>query len=144
KGVVTSTPSRCSPAATATTPPPGRWRRPSRIPRRNLTDADLRAVAVYIKDLAPGGGQSPQPISAQDPAMQQGEAIYVDQCAACHTMGGGGIVGVFPRLSGAPLVQQAQATSLVRVVLQGSRAVATGGTPTGPGMPSFACELSVA
>lgn len=108
----------------------------------HLTDADLRAIAVYIKDLPPGGGQSPQPMSAQDPLMQQGEAIYIDQCAACHTMGGDGIVGLFPRLSGAPLVQQAQATSLIRVVLNGSRAVATDGAPTGPGMPSFAWKLS--
>ena len=50
--------------------------------------------------------------------------------------------GSFPRLSGAPLVQQAQATSLIRVVLEGSRAVATESAPTGPAMPSFAWRLS--
>jgi mono/diheme cytochrome c family protein len=108
----------------------------------HLTDADLRAIAVYLKDLSAGGGSSPQPISAQDPAMQQGQAIYNNQCAACHTAGGGGIVGLFPRLGGAPLVQQSQATSLIRVVLEGSRAVATDGAPTGPAMPSFAWRLS--
>ncbi len=108
----------------------------------HLTDADLRAIAVYLKDLPPGGGGLPQPVSAQDPAMQQGQAIYNQQCAACHTVGGEGIVGLFPRLSGAPLVQQSQATSLIRVVLEGSRAVATGGAPTGPAMPSFAWKLS--
>ena len=108
----------------------------------HLTDADLRAIAVYLKDLPTGGGSSPQPISAQDPAMQQGQAIYNNQCAACHTAGGEGIVGLFPRLSGTPLVQQSQATSLVRVVLEGSRAVATDGAPTGPAMPSFAWRLS--
>ncbi len=42
----------------------------------HLTDADLRAIAVYLKDLPPGGGGPPQPVSAQDPAMQQGQAIY--------------------------------------------------------------------
>ena len=68
----------------------------------HLTDADLRAIAVYLKDLPPGGGGLPQPVSAQDPAMQHGQAIYNNQCAACHTVGGEGIVGVFPRLSGAP------------------------------------------
>jgi mono/diheme cytochrome c family protein len=108
----------------------------------HLTDADLRAIAVYLKDLPAGAGSSPQPISAQDPAMQQGQAIYNNQCAACHTAGGEGIVGLFPRLSGAPLVQQSQATSLIRVVLEGSRAVATDGAPTGPAMPSFAWRLS--
>ena len=69
-------------------------------------------------------------------------AAYDDQCAACHTAAGVGIVGLFPRLSGAPLVQQSQATSLIRVVLEGSRAVATDGAPTGPAMPSFAWQLS--
>ena len=108
----------------------------------HLTDADLRAIAVYLKDLPPGGGVLPQPVSAQDPAMQQGQAIYNHQCAACHTVAGEGIVGLFPRLSGTPLVQQLQATSLIRVVLEGSRAVATDGAPTGPAMPSFAWRLS--
>jgi mono/diheme cytochrome c family protein len=108
----------------------------------HLTDADLRAIAVYLKGLPPGGGALPQPISAQDPAMQQGQVIYNDQCAACHTVAGEGIVGLFTRLSGAPLVQQSQGTSLVRVVLEGSRAVATDGAPTGPAMPAFAWKLS--
>jgi mono/diheme cytochrome c family protein len=108
----------------------------------HLTDADLRAIAVYLKGLVPGGSEPAQPVSAQDPAMEQGQAIYNDQCAACHTVAGVGIVGIFPRLSGAPLVQQSQATSLIRVVLEGSRAVATDGAPTGPAMPSFAWQLS--
>ncbi len=108
----------------------------------HLTDADLRAIAVYLKDLPPGGAELPQQVAGQDPAMQRGQAIYNQQCAACHTVAGEGIVGLFPRLSGAPLVQQSQATSLIRVALEGSRAVATDGAPTGPAMPSFAWKLS--
>jgi mono/diheme cytochrome c family protein len=108
----------------------------------HLIDADLRAIAVYLKDLPPGGSEATQPVSAQDPAMQRGQAIYNERCAACHTVAGVGIVGLFPRLSGAPLAQQSQATSLIRVVLEGSRAVATDGAPTGPAMPSFAWQLS--
>jgi mono/diheme cytochrome c family protein len=108
----------------------------------HLTDADVRAIAVYLKDLPSGGGGPSQPVSARDPAMEQGRAIYNNQCAACHTMSGAGIVGLFPRLSGAPLVQQAKATTLIRVVLEGSRAVATDAAPTGPAMPPFAWHLS--
>jgi lactate/malate dehydrogenase, NAD binding domain/Cytochrome C oxidase, cbb3-type, subunit III len=37
-----------------------------------------------------------------DPGMQQGEAIYNERCAACHTAGGEGIAALFPRLNGAP------------------------------------------
>ena len=39
-------------------------------------------------------------------------------------------------------MQQSKATSLIRVVLEGSRAVASDGAPTGPAMPSFAWKLS--
>src|ERR1700745_3350231 len=46
----------------------------------HLTDADLRAIAVYLKDLPPGGGVLPPPVSAQDPAMQQGQAVSHKQC----------------------------------------------------------------
>jgi mono/diheme cytochrome c family protein len=60
----------------------------------HLTDADLRTIAVYLKDLPPGGGGLPQPVPAQDPSMQRGQAIYNQQCAACHTVGGEGIVGL--------------------------------------------------
>ena len=108
----------------------------------HLTDADLRAIAVYLKDQPSGGGELAQPVSLQDQTMQRGQTIYNNQCAACHSAGGDGIVGLFPRLSGTPLVQQAQATSLICVVLEGSRAVATDGAPTGPAMPSFALQLS--
>lgn len=81
-------------------------------------------------------------MSPDEPIMKQGQAIYGDQCAACHGMGGQGIVGLFLRLGGSPLVQQEHATSLMHVVLAGSRAVATEAAPTGPAMPSFAWKLS--
>ena len=108
----------------------------------HLTEADLRAMAVYLKGLPAGGGTLQQPLAADEPKMQQGQTIYYNQCAACHGGAGQGIVGLFPRLAGAPLVQQDQATSLIRVVLEGSRAMASAGAPTGPAMPSFAWKLS--
>ena len=107
----------------------------------HLTESDLRAMATYIKD-QPASGGDVRPVAASDPAMQQGQAIYVDQCAACHTMRGDGIVGLFPRLSGAPLVQQSDPESLIHVVVAGSRAVATDAAPTGPGMPTFDWKFS--
>ncbi|HEX2940251.1 MAG TPA: cytochrome c [Rhodopila sp.] len=107
----------------------------------HLTNPDLRAMAVYLKTL-PSAGHTPKPLAANDPVMQDGKSIYIDQCAACHTMQGAGIVGLFPKLSSAPLVQEPNATSLVRVVLAGSQAVATDEAPTGPAMPSFAWKLN--
>jgi mono/diheme cytochrome c family protein len=47
----------------------------------------------------------------------------------------------FP-IAGSPNVRSADPTSLIRVVIEGARSVATAGEPTGPGMPSFAWKLS--
>jgi mono/diheme cytochrome c family protein len=108
----------------------------------HLAYTDLRAMAAYLKSLPAGGGSLPQPRPAEEPEMRLGATIYYDQCAACHGGQGQGIVGLFPRLAAAPLVQQEQATSLIRVVLEGSRAVGTRSAPTTPAMPSLAWKLS--
>jgi mono/diheme cytochrome c family protein len=49
---------------------------------------------------------------------------------------------MFPRLAGSQIVQQGDPTTLLRVVLQGTRGAATSGAPTAPAMPSFAWRLS--
>jgi len=65
-----------------------------------------------------------------------------DQCSACHAPDCEGITHLFPRLAQAPLVNSRDATSLIRVVLAGSRAVGTDAAPTAPAMPSFAWNMS--
>ena len=74
--------------------------------------------------------------------MKAGAAIYADQCSACHAKDGRGVDFLFPALAGSPNVHSEDPTSLVRVVLQGARSLATAKEPTGPGMPSFAWKLS--
>jgi mono/diheme cytochrome c family protein len=105
-----------------------------------MTDADLRAVAVYLKD-QPGQAQA-TPTAAGDSVMKMGAAIYADECSACHTPKGTGMPELFPSLAGTPSVQQADPTSILRVVLRGARSVATDGAPTAPGMPSFGWLLT--
>jgi mono/diheme cytochrome c family protein len=106
------------------------------------TVADLRAAATYLLD-QPGRKEAPpQAVSAQDPAMQAGRAIYSDQCAACHTMDGTGIARLLPTLHGSPFVQQQKPDSLLRVVLDGTRAVSTELAPTAPAMPALGWKLS--
>jgi mono/diheme cytochrome c family protein len=73
--------------------------------------------------------------------MRAGEAIYKDSCAACHRATGSGEAHLFPRLAGSALVQSNDPTTLVRVVLQGTRAVSTAGMPTAPAMPAFDWRL---
>ncbi|MBV8493791.1 MAG: cytochrome c [Alphaproteobacteria bacterium] len=107
----------------------------------HLHDDDLRAIAVYLKSL-PQGAEPPTPVVESDPAMRAGAAIFTDQCAACHVRSGEGIASLFPALKGSPAVQAADATNLIRIVLQGARTVATDAAPTAPGMPAFDWKLS--
>ncbi len=108
-----------------------------------MTDADLTAIATYLKDL-PGQTSSPPPasVSASDPRMIAGGAIYLDECSACHGPDGKGVPFLFPSLAGSPNVRSIDPASLIRVVIEGARSVATHAEPTGPGMPSFAWKLS--
>jgi mono/diheme cytochrome c family protein len=107
-----------------------------------MTDEDIAAIATYLKDSG-AGGPSPKPaaVGPDDKAMRAGAAIYKDACAACHRDSGAGESHLFPKLAGSALVQSDDPTTLVRVVLQGSRAVATSAAPTGPAMPGFDWRL---
>jgi mono/diheme cytochrome c family protein len=73
--------------------------------------------------------------------MSAGAAIYKDSCAACHKDTGVGEAHLFPRLAGSALVQSDDPTTLVRVVLQGTRAASTESMPTAPAMPAFAWRV---
>jgi mono/diheme cytochrome c family protein len=108
----------------------------------HMTDADLTAIATYLKALPGQTASLPAGISASDPKMVAGEAIYADECSACHGLDGKGVPYLFPSLAGSPNVRSADPASLIRVVIEGARSVATAGEPTGPGMPSFAWKLS--
>jgi mono/diheme cytochrome c family protein len=106
------------------------------------TDADLEAVAFYLKQGRNADAKPPAPISDKDKRMVAGREIYDDRCAACHVRSGEGIAALFPKLSEAALVNNADATTLIRVVLAGSGAGATAAAPTGPTMPAFAWNMS--
>ena len=108
----------------------------------HMTDADLTAIATYLKALPGQTASPPAGVSASDPKMVAGEAIYADACSACHGLDGKGVPYLFPSLAGSPNVRSADPASLIRVVIEGARSVATAGEPTGPGMPSFAWKLS--
>jgi mono/diheme cytochrome c family protein len=107
-----------------------------------MTDADLLAIATYLKDRAPRSGSAVTALAPGDSRMVAGKAIYEDRCGACHVYSGAGVPTLFPRLAGAPLVQSIDPTSLIRVVLIGTRAVATSAAPTAPAMPAFGWNLN--
>ncbi len=66
-----------------------------------MTDADLIAIARYLKTLAPAAGThssfKPDPRTAQDLAAGKetgrGAQLFVDNCAACHRTSGKGEAG---------------------------------------------------
>lgn len=108
---------------------------------QHWSDQDLMAVAVYLKDGAKPA-ETAKPVAENDPAMVAGKAIYGDRCSACHTPNGEGVAHLFPKLAMAPLINSNDPSSLIRVVLAGSRAGATDAAPTAPAMPAFGWNLS--
>ena len=102
-----------------------------------MSEADLRAIAIYLKDR---NGQDHNKAAQADPdtkTMAAGAQIYADECAGCHATNGKGTPGLFPSLSHSPAVQQTDPTSLLHVVLRGARSVGTDKAPTAAAMPEF-------
>ena len=104
-----------------------------------LTDADARAMAVYLQALPQQPGRTPPATLAAPPAaaMARGGKVYEQQCAQCHGDTGQGQAGAFPALAGNRAVLLADPTNVVRVVLQGGYLPATAGNPRPHGMPPF-------
>jgi len=107
----------------------------------HLSDADLRSVAVYLKDI-PAPTSSATALNKDDAAMRAGRALYLVSCSACHTSTGEGVTGLAPTLAHSAVVQAAATDTLLDVVLNGAQAVATDAAPTAPGMPAFGWQLS--
>lgn len=107
-----------------------------------MTDADLKAIATYLKSVPGSGKSEPAPLSPTDARMVSGSAIYRDNCSACHGATGLGQMPLFPALAGNQIVEQDTVDTLSHVVLAGSQGAATTDRPTMPAMPSFAWRLT--
>jgi mono/diheme cytochrome c family protein len=105
----------------------------------NMTESDVRAIAVYLKSLS--GATSQTDASVDQSVMTAGGAIYGDLCAACHQKDGSGVPSLFSKLSNAATIAAADPTTVLRVILQGTQTVATDREPTGPAMPGFSWLL---
>ncbi|CAE6806579.1 Gluconate 2-dehydrogenase cytochrome c subunit [Paraburkholderia domus] len=120
---------------------------------QHLSDADLKAIAVYLKSLTPEDTALGPPISANDAASAtralragdlhaRGAAIYLDNCNACHRSDGTGAGQTFPSLSGNPVVNAIDPTSLIHIVLTGSTMPSSSAMPAPLAMPDFGWRLS--
>nr|WP_298721224.1 cytochrome c [uncultured Steroidobacter sp.] len=86
---------------------------------RHLSDADTRAMAVYLKSLAPNPGNTADPADAS--VLAEGGALYDVHCGTCHlpTGLGGPDEGSGARLVGSPIVQAPNPASLINVIMYG-------------------------
>ncbi|WP_321893906.1 c-type cytochrome [Paraburkholderia tropica] len=107
-----------------------------------LTDADLHAIAVYLKAQTPSTTTAPAAVSADDSAMKLGQRVYESQCIACHVSNGNGVRKMIPPFAGSSIVKASDPATLLHMVLLGSDGPQTETNPTGAGMPRFDWKLS--
>ncbi|MBE7184500.1 MAG: cytochrome c [Methylobacterium mesophilicum] len=106
-----------------------------------MTDPDLKAIAAYLKTLPAGGVDKDAPAPPPE-RMARGEAIYRDNCSACHGGNGKGQPPLFPALAGDAVVMQPSVETLARMVQEGSQAGHTKNAPTSPAMPALGWRLN--
>jgi alcohol dehydrogenase (quinone), cytochrome c subunit len=114
-----------------------------------MTDADLMSIAVYLKSLPPHKkGTEPFAYSAavatalyNGRVSTPGAQIYLDRCAGCHRSDGKGNGKAFPALAGNPVLQTADPTSAIHIVLSGASMPVTRTAPSAMTMGSYASVL---
>ncbi len=109
---------------------------------QHLADADLRAMAVFLKALPERTSELEQVPRARTRLSEQGGQLYGQHCAQCHGERGEGVPGAYPALAGNRAVTMASPVNLVQVVLHGGYAPATAGNPRPYGMPPFVMEFN--
>lgn len=106
---------------------------------QHWTDADLNAMAVYLKALPVTASANPV---KEFSATPHGSKVYEQHCAQCHGDNGQGMANAYPALAGNRAVLMPQKANLVQIVLNGGYAPATAGNPRPFGMPPFALVLN--
>ena len=112
---------------------------------QHFTDADLTAIASYLKSVPAGKDELTMPAVANAPApapetlfSTRGGLGYTQFCADCHRPDGGGVKGIFPPLNGNPSILSPNPTSLLHITLTGWQTAQTAAHPRVYTMPSFA------
>ena len=101
-----------------------------------MSDADVRAIAVYLKDL-PAGAPEPAVSSPPPAQMADGEKIYRGACVACHELDGSSAPRIYPPLPGNANLQSADPSSTLRIILDGAESVTTPRAPNKGSMPAY-------
>jgi thiosulfate dehydrogenase len=109
---------------------------------QHMSDADLRAMAVYLKSLpgGMGGARSGAAVATGEPATlftSKGGLGYAQFCASCHQADGRGFSPAFPPLAGNAAVLSNHADSLIHITLTGWQTAQTTTYPRVYTMPAF-------
>ena len=112
-----------------------------------LSDADLKAIGIYLKDDAPETQTAAAPFersAASVPVVNhpEGGRIYATLCATCHADDGKGHDGMAPSLIGdIAILGDNGKDNILRMILAGGRSARTGTYPQGFAMPGFDWKL---
>jgi mono/diheme cytochrome c family protein len=101
-----------------------------------MSDADVRAMAVYLKAL-PAGPPEPEVTPPPPEQMDRGQKIYRSACIACHEVDGSGAPRIYPPLPGNANLQSADPSSTLRIILDGAQTVTTPRAPNKGSMPAY-------
>ncbi|WP_394756753.1 c-type cytochrome [Rhodoferax sp.] len=114
---------------------------------QHFTDADLTAIATYLKSLPPGEHDLPMPAApvrvaaATVPAnlfTTRGGLGYVQFCVDCHRQDGAGVKGIFPAMQRNPTITASDPATLMHITLTGWKTAETVAHPRVYTMPAFA------
>ncbi len=103
-----------------------------------LSDGDVHAIALYLKDQTPPQSQgAPSRVSLSPQDLAVGKELYENNCGACHQNDGKGLKGQVPALAGNTAVTAPGANNVVMAMLEGFAPQGTYGA-----MGSFAHQFN--
>lgn len=109
---------------------------------QHLAEADLRAMATFLKQVPRHDPPAAAPARASHEVLELGARVYGNHCAQCHGKQGEGAGAAYPALAGHRTVTMASSANLVRVILSGGFPPTTAGHPRPFGMQPFGLSLS--
>jgi mono/diheme cytochrome c family protein len=107
----------------------------------HMSDDDVRAIAIYLKDL-PADAAEPAVNPPAQADMAAGAAVYAHACIACHEADGSGAPRIYPPLPGNASLQAADPLSTLRIIIDGAQTVTTPRAPNTGSMPAYGGKLS--
>lgn len=102
---------------------------------------DLAAYLISLKqaplpdntgiDFIPSSNDRKSSVADAKAPGLDGEALYINNCSACHQKDGKGLPGAFPPLAGSKIINSENPETLIRIILQGYDARQEYGVMTG-------------